>query len=102
MAKEPSLSKIEQQSQKVDLFLCDPPYDLQRDQNDDHIYNIEFASNYVKDMAKMLEYVMKPGANTNIFFSTLQHAFWYKALALKTRQEEARTREVSEESDTES
>lgn len=54
----------------------------------------------IKDMARVLGYVMKPGAHVHSFCSALKFSLWYKTLALAKRELRASTRDYSEQSDT--
>lgn len=58
----------------VEFVLVDPPYNVQRNQNDAHAaYNV-FGLNEMTDMTKVLGDVMKTGADEHVFCSTQQFA----------------------------
>lgn len=69
-------------TENVDFAPADPPYNIQRNENNAHAAYDLFGLNDAKDIAKVLGDFMKPGAHGHSFCSALQFILWYKAHAL--------------------
>lgn len=74
-AEEHELGLGENLSAKVNFALADPPYSAQRDLEDNHVEHDVLGSNVMKDMAKVLLYMKKPGAPEHVFCSALLFVF---------------------------
>lgn len=77
LAAEHKLEAEVDQNREVDLFLVDPPYNLQRDRNDDHADYDAFKSSDMEERAKFVGDIMKQKAHAHGFCSTLRFVLWY-------------------------
>lgn len=71
LAEEHGFGVGEEVSRKVYFVLGDPPYNLRRDQADDHVEYDVFGSVDMKYMAKFLAEAMKPAAHEHVLCSAL-------------------------------
>lgn len=78
----------------MDIFLADAPYNVRKDQKDDHVEYDVLGSNDMKNVAKVLGDAMKAEAHGHVFCSTLQLFLLYKACAAG-KKGQASTREGS-------
>lgn len=77
-------------SETMDFVLYDPPYTVQKDQDDDHAkYNV-LISNDLLNLSKVLGDLMKLGTHGHVFCSALQSDLCFKALASKKEIESQR------------
>lgn len=83
LVEENELGVREDLSGKVNIFLTDPPYNVPRDQKDDHARCDVFSSKDMKDVVKVLRDVMKSGAHGHVLCSDLRLDLWYNALYLE-------------------
>lgn len=72
LVKQHELGVGKDLSGNADFVLADPPYNVQRDRNEDDERCGLFRSNDMKDMGKLFGAIMTHGAHGHLFFSALQ------------------------------
>lgn len=102
LAEEPKFGAGDDLSGKVELVLADPPYNVRIYVNDDHSEHNLFELIDMKQIARVLREIIRPGAHWHVFCPALQAALWYNALAFEKREKQGSSLEDSRESGTES
>lgn len=59
----------------IDFVLCEPLYKVGRERKEDRVQYDVFGSTDMKDVAKVLRKVIKPGALRDLFCSNQQFSF---------------------------
>lgn len=67
-------------TEKLNFVLVDLPYNVQKYQNGAHAAYDEHGLNGTKNIAKVLQYVRKPGTHGPMFSTVLQNFLWYMSL----------------------
>lgn len=75
-------------------MLVDQLFNLLIDRKDDHAEYEVFSTSDMKDMAKVVGDVMRPGAHRPVFRSDLLFLLWYGALALEEQNCKTTTRKI--------
>lgn len=65
----------------MDFFLADAPYSIRKDGKNDHMDYYEVGSNVMKDIARILQNIINPGAYAYVFCSALHFSSGTKPLA---------------------
>lgn len=97
--EEHELVAGEKMNGKVDLVLADHPYNVRRDREERNADHYVSALEDIKDMASVLEEVMKPEGHGDWFCSVLQFAIWYRALSAKKTEEQVHSEKEGKESE---
>lgn len=81
LTEEPELCAARNLKTKDHLFPSNHPYNVKRDQNNDHAYCDVFRSKEMKDMASGSGRMTTPGPHTYVIRFALRFYLWYYAHA---------------------